>query len=121
MASVNVIAADTDDDAQYLATSFYQMALGMVRNNRRPLPPPIPSMDEVWTEAERAAVLQMMHYTFAGSVDTIKNSLQSFADRTGVDEIMVTSNIYDFKSRKRSLSMIAGLFQTVPNRTAVPT
>jgi luciferase family oxidoreductase group 1 len=121
MACVNVIAADTDDEAQYLATSFYQMALGMVRNNRRPLPPPIPSMDEVWTEAERAAVLQMMHYTFAGSVDTIKNSLQSFADRTGVDEIMVTSNIYDFKSRKRSLSMIAGLFQTVPNRTAVPT
>jgi luciferase family oxidoreductase group 1 len=121
MACVNVIAADTDDEAQYLATSFYQMALGMVRNNRRPLPPPIPSMDEVWTEAERAAVLQMMHYTFAGSVDTIKNSLQSFADRTGVDEIMITSNIYDFKSRKRSLSMIAGLFQTVPNRTAVPT
>jgi luciferase family oxidoreductase group 1 len=45
MACVNVMAADTDEEAAYLATSFYQMALGMIRNQRRPLPPPVASMD----------------------------------------------------------------------------
>ena len=120
MACVNVIAADSDDEAQFLATSFYQLALGMFRNTRRPLPPPISSMDEIWTETEKAGVLQMMHYTFAGSAETVRNSLQSFLDKTGVDEIMVTSNIFDLESRMKSLTAIVGLFRTIP-RTAVST
>src|SRR3569833_1240835 len=59
MACVNVMAADSDEKAEYLATSFYQMALGMIRNQRRPLPPPVASMDALWSDAERAAISNM--------------------------------------------------------------
>ena len=113
MACVNVIMADTDEEAQYLATSFYQLALGMVRNMRRPLQPPVPSMDNLWTAVEREGVLQMMKYSFVGSTDTVKKSLQSFLDTTGVDEIMITCNTFDFNARLKSLSLTAELFRTI--------
>ena len=113
LACVNVIAADTDDEAQYLATSFYQLALGMVRNMRRPLQPPVPSMDLLWTQPEKDAVLQMMKYSFIGSQETVKNSLQSFLDKTDVDEIMITCNTYDFDARLKSLALTSELFESV--------
>jgi luciferase family oxidoreductase group 1 len=118
MACVNVIAADSDDEAQYLATSFYQMALGMFRNTRKPLPPPVPSMEGVWTEIEKTGVLQMMQYAFIGNINTVKTSLQSFLDKTEVDEIMVTSNTYDFKARMKSLGLISTLFKTKTGQPA---
>jgi luciferase family oxidoreductase group 1 len=112
MACVNVIAADTDDEAQRLATSFYQLALGLIRNNRRPLPPPVENMDLLWSVEERAAVKQMLHYSFVGSPTVLKKELQSFIDHTGVDEIMVTSHMYDVKAKLYSLALTSALFKT---------
>jgi luciferase family oxidoreductase group 1 len=111
MACVNVIAADTDEEAQFLSTSFYRMALGMIRNMRQPLQPPVPSMDGIWTDAEKAAVLQMMHYTFTGSKETIQQSLQQFVDATGIDELMITTNIFDLQARLKSIELTGTLFR----------
>lgn len=111
MACVNVIAADTDEEARRLATSFYQLALGLFRNDRRPLPPPVTSMDEIWSEREKLGVQQMTAFSFLGTTDTIKTSLQSFVDATQVDEIMITSHIYDPKIKLKSMEMIGGLFK----------
>jgi luciferase family oxidoreductase group 1 len=110
MACVNVIAAETDDEAQHLATSFYQLALGLFRNDRRPLPPPVESMDSVWTEAEKAGVNQMLEYAFLGSAETVEKSLQIFLDKTGVDELMVASHLYSLEARIRSLELLATMF-----------
>jgi luciferase family oxidoreductase group 1 len=118
MACVNVIAAESDDEAQYLATSFYQMALGMFRNTRKPLPPPVRAMEDIWTEIERAGVMQMMQYAFIGNINTVKASLQSFLDKAEVDEIMVTTNTYDFKARMKSLALISTLFKTKTGQPA---
>lgn len=111
MACVNVIAADTDGEAQRLATSFYMLALGLIRNQRKPLSPPLESMEGIWTDHEKAAVQQMMHYTFIGSPATIQASLQSFLDETGVDEVMVTTHVFDLAAKKRSLETVASLFK----------
>lgn len=111
MACVNVIAADTDEDAQRLATSFYMLAMGIVTGKRRPLQPPVDSMDGMWADYEKAAVMQMMQFTFIGSASTVQNKLQSFADATGVDEIMVASYIYDNAARIRSYELIAPFFK----------
>ena len=113
MACVNVIAAETDGEAQFLATSFYQMALGMFRNTRRPLPPPVPTMDAMWTDAEKAGVLQMLQYSFIGSQGTVANSLQTFLDKTTVNEVMVTSHLFSIDARLRSLALTSELFQPV--------
>jgi luciferase family oxidoreductase group 1 len=113
MACVNVIAADTDQEAHYLATSFYQMALGMFRNTRKPLPPPVADIDAIWTDAEKSGVLQMLQYSFVGQPATIEKSLQAFADDTQLDELMVTSHIFDLTARLRSLELTSRLFHTV--------
>jgi luciferase family oxidoreductase group 1 len=110
MACVNVTAADTDEEANYLATSFYQMALGMVRNQRRPLPPPVASMNTLWSEPEKAAISNMTQYAFVGSVQTIEAGLKSFLERTGVDEIMITSHVYSLESKMHCYELVAPLF-----------
>jgi luciferase family oxidoreductase group 1 len=111
MACVNVIAADTDEEAARIATSFYMLALGLIRNHRKPLSPPVDSMEGIWTEYEKAAVQQMMLYTFIGSAAAVQESLQSFLDQTQVDEVMVATHVYDLAAKKRSLEIVASLFR----------
>lgn len=112
LACVNVIAADTNEEASWLATSLHKLILGLVRNKRRPLQPPVPSMDGEWTAAEEAAVQQMMHYSFSGKTETVIRGLQSFADSTGVNEIMIASHIYDVTAKNKSFSLVAPYFKT---------
>lgn len=111
MACVNVIAADTDEDAHHLATSFFQIVLGMIRNNRRPLPPPVEAMDQLWSLEERAAVNQMLYYSFIGSPDTLEGELGSFIAKTGVDELMITTHMFDVNAKIRALELTASLFK----------
>jgi luciferase family oxidoreductase group 1 len=113
MACINVIAADTDEEAQRLASSFYMLAMGIVTGKRKPLQPPVDNMDAIWADYEKAAVMQMMQFTFIGSPATIQKRLQSFLNDTGVDEIMVASYIYDNAAKIRSYEIVAGLFKTV--------
>ncbi len=109
LACVNVIAADTDGEAEHMATSFYQLALGMFRNTRRPLPPPVESMSGMWTEPEQRGVLNMMTYSFIGSQQKVKTSLTEFVKSTGVDEIMVACHVYDFKKKLKSYEIVGSL------------
>jgi luciferase family oxidoreductase group 1 len=111
MACVNVIAADNTEHAEHLATSLYQLALGMVRNNRRPMQPPI-DMDEIWSPEERAAVKQMFYYTFAGNTETLKRELSSFVEHTGVAELMISTPIFDVNAKLRSFELTASLMKT---------
>jgi luciferase family oxidoreductase group 1 len=95
MACVNVIAADTDAEAKLLATSLYQMFLGIVTGIRQPLQPPVENMEEIWTAEQKAALNQMLSLSFIGSAETINKVLAEFIDKTKIDEIMIISNIYD--------------------------
>ena len=111
LACINAIAADTNKEAERLATSFYQMARGIVTNSRRPLPPPVDSMEGIWDDREKAAVMQMMHYSFIGDQNKIKEGLSEFIEATGVDEVMVASHIYDNDARLHSYSLLEPLFK----------
>jgi luciferase family oxidoreductase group 1 len=106
LACVNVIIGDTDEEAEKLATSFYQLALGLFRNDRRPLPPPVDSMDEIWTEAEKYGVLNMMTYSFIGDKERVKTSLDKFIKDTKVNEVMVASHVYDFEKKKKVYDLL---------------
>lgn len=112
MACVNVIIADNQAEADYLATSLYQMVLGMFRNTRKPLPPPVHSMEILWNEMERQAVFQMLQYSFRGDLESVQESLEAFVAKTQVNELMVTSHIYDVNAKSRSMEQIAGLFRS---------
>ncbi|MCX2678935.1 LLM class flavin-dependent oxidoreductase [Galbibacter sp. EGI 63066] len=110
MACVNVIAAETDEEAKRLATSLYQFAMGIITNVRRPLPPPVDSMEGVWNQEQEAMIKNMMYFTFVGSKETIKRELSAFANRTDVQEIIVVSHIYDHEARKRSYKILSEAF-----------
>jgi luciferase family oxidoreductase group 1 len=106
---VNVVAADTDKEARFLATSLYQLAMGILHGSTKPLRPPVENMDEIWSEDEKAAILQMMKYSFVGGPATVKERLEVFLDNTQSDEIMVTSHIFDHTARLRSYEIVSEL------------
>lgn len=111
LACVNVVAADTDAEANRLVTSLYQLFMGIVTGKRRLLQPPVNNMDEIWDVYEEEQANQMLACTFVGSKDTIKQDLQRFLDQTGVDEIMATSHIYAHNARLRSYELLAEVFK----------
>jgi luciferase family oxidoreductase group 1 len=111
MACVNVIAADTDEEAIRQSTSLYQSFLNVVRGTAKPMQPPVERMDGLWDASERYSVQQMLRYSFIGGPDTVKQELQGFLNETGVDEIMVGSNIYDHAARVHSYEILADFFK----------
>ncbi|MDQ6813197.1 MAG: MsnO8 family LLM class oxidoreductase, partial [Bacteroidota bacterium] len=111
LACINVIAADTDEEANHIATSFFQLAMGIIHGSAKPLPPPVENMDPMWSEPEKAAILQMMKYTFIGGPQTIKVKLEQFLSDTHVDEIMVTSHIYNHDKRINSYEILSQIWQ----------
>jgi len=106
MSCVNVIAADSTEEAHFLSTSFLQLATGIVTGRRAPLPPPVTSMDGLWSEHEQAAVYQMMRYAFIGDSKTVVKGLSAFCEEAAPDEIMVTTNIYDPAKRIHSYEVL---------------
>jgi hypothetical protein len=83
----------------------------MVRNKRRPLPPPVASMDAIWSDAEKAAIQHMMRYSFIGDAEKVSSELRSFINTTKVDEVMVASHLYHLQDKIHCYELIAPLFK----------
>jgi len=111
MPCVNVIAADTDEEATRLATSLYQMFIGIITGRRTRLQPPVDNMNEIWTEYEEEAAKQMLQLSLIGSPATIKARLKILLEKTGMDEIMIISNIYDQKAKLYSYELFADIMK----------
>jgi luciferase family oxidoreductase group 1 len=114
MPCINIIAADTDEQAEYLATSMMQMFTGVVTGDRKPMPPPVDDMDRVWTPHQKMAVQQMLACTFIGGKETLKKKLEGFLDQTEADELMMASYIYDYKQRQKSHQLFAEVMEEIP-------
>ena len=106
MSCVNVIAADTDAEANKLATSLFQMFKGIATGNRRYLQPPVEKM-EPWTEYEEAIVNQMLAISFIGGPEKLRTTMQQFISETQVDEVMISSNIYDHEAKLYSYQLFS--------------
>lgn len=104
MACINVIAADTDEEAQRLGTSIKEQFLGILTGKRELLQPPNP--DKEWDPMEEAALQQMIAYTFVGGPKKVKAELQDFIGKTQVDELMIASAIYDHEARVKSYEIL---------------
>lgn len=107
MSCVNVIAAPTDEEAEYLSTSLKQLFMGIVTGKRRLLQPPVAHMDEIWDPMEEQSVNQMLAVAFIGGPATLTAQMRSFLAQTEVDEVMVTSHIYNHEARLRSYEIFA--------------
>ena len=115
MACVNIVAAETDAEANRLSTSVLQLFKGIITGERKPLPPPVDSMDRIWSLQEEAAAKQMLTYSFFGSAGKIKTSLQRFIETTGINEIMATTHVYDHQARINSYRIFSEVMRDIQN------
>ena len=109
IAAVNVVAADTDKEANRLFTSIQLRALGMLKGSQMPLQPPVNNIDSVWSIPEKQAVDQRLKYSFVGGPATVKKNLESFLKQTQIDEIMAVSHMYEHSARLRSYEILSSL------------
>lgn len=111
MVGVNVIAADTNEEAKRLATSQQQQSLNMHRGRPAKLQPPIDDVENVWTEMDKAIISQAAQssVTVIGDKATVKQGLEQFLEETEADEIIINSSIYDLQARIRSFEIVGEL------------
>lgn len=107
MACVSVIVADTNEEAQYLFTSMQQRFLGMIRNQRGKLLPPIDNIEECWNSREKAQVESMLSCAFVGDSTTVKEQLQHFINRTKANELIVNNGIFSQSAKLHSYKLLA--------------
>jgi luciferase family oxidoreductase group 1 len=117
MACVNVVAADTDAEAQWLSTSLKQFMLGVIKGKPAPLPPPVESMAALWEPAQQYAVEQMLAYSFIGSAASLQPRLQRFIEQTQVDEVMAVTNVFEHGARVHSYQVLADVLRQIPRPT----
>lgn len=108
MAAVNVIGADSDDEARYLFTTLQQQFLNLRRGNPGPLNPPVKSMEEIASPQEAAGLERALGpASVVGAPETLREELRRFIEETQVDELMVTAQIYDHAARLHSFRLTA--------------
>lgn len=107
MVSVSIYAADTMEEAKRMATSHQQQFLNIIRNTRGKLAPPVESMEEIWTETEKAIVLKQLSNTIIGTHEEVKSQLEAFLTETEADEVIIVTNAYEHQARLRSFEIVA--------------
>lgn len=110
---LNVIAAETDEEAQRLATSLKLQFWGLRRGTPFALKPPISpeELENIWTPYEKQVVEASVDpfSTIIGSPETVKRELHRFLSETEADELMINSVIYDHRARLRSYEIVQEL------------
>ena len=114
MLGFNVFAADTDEQARLLFTSLQQAFVNLRRGMPGRLPPPAAGFEEQLSPAERAMIAQALSCAAVGSPETVRRGLESFAARTGADELIITSQIFDHAARLRSFEITSEVRESVP-------
>ena len=106
MIGVAVIASDSDDKAEFYATSAYLRFLSLIRGNLQQTPPPVESMKGLWSEVEERHVRSMTKTMVVGGLQKIKAGLQELIEQTEADELIITSDIFDDSERMKSFEII---------------
>jgi len=109
VAAANVVVADSDEEARRLFTSVQLRFVGMVRNERGLLTPPIDDIETYWTPTEKIHASRMLTCSFVGAPQTVERQLRDFVAHTGIDELIVASAIFDQRAKFRSFELIKGL------------
>jgi luciferase family oxidoreductase group 1 len=107
MAGFNVFAADTDAEAELLASSQQQSFVALRTGQPTQLPPPVAGYRESLPPSYAAILNNVLQCSAVGGPDTIRAGLKAFVARTQVDEVMIASAVYDHDARKYGLKLAA--------------
>jgi len=114
MAGISVFAADTDREGELLFTSVQQQFINLRRGRPGPLNPPLESTEGLWTDQERHGVDHALRESIIGSPARVQAGIAAFIKKTGVDELIVTGQIYDHAARLRSFEIVAQVAMSQP-------
>ena len=104
---VPLVAAASDDEADFLATSIFQRVLGILRGDRRPLPPPVAGFLESLSAQEEAGIDDFLGAAVIGGPDRVREGLSALRQATQADELMLVCDIFDPALRLRALDIAA--------------
>ena len=107
MLGFNAFAAETDEEGELLSSSLQQAFVNLRTGKPSKLQPPVARYSDTLALAERAILRQALSCSAVGSPETVREALRAFIERTGADELMITSQIYDHQARMRSFEIVA--------------
>jgi luciferase family oxidoreductase group 1 len=119
IAGVNVVIADTDEEAERLYTSLIRMFFGVLTGNSQPLHPPTEMTADLKDVVQHPSLHQMLKYSFVGTKETVKVQLQEFISETKVDELMMVSTIYSIEDRIKSAKFFAEVMMEINNEKSL--
>ena len=106
MLGLNVVAADTDEEARLLFSSLQQAFVNLRSGRPGKLPPPVEGYEESLDPQAKAMLGHALSCAIVGSRERVREGLDAFIRRTGADELMVTAQIFDHAARKRSFEIL---------------
>jgi luciferase family oxidoreductase group 1 len=118
MVGVNIVAAETDAEARRLWTTQQMSFTGIFRNARGLSKPPIDDIETYWSPLEKAQVSRMMACSVVGSLGSVRAGIEKLVARTGANELMVVSDVFDHEARLRSYTLIAEAAHVRPEAAA---
>jgi luciferase family oxidoreductase group 1 len=107
MLGFNVFAADTDEEAELLATSMQQAFVSLRSGRPSRLPPPVPGYRNTLGPAEQALLDSVLSCSAIGSPPKVRAAIEAFIERTGANELIIVSSIFDHAKRLRSFEIAA--------------
>lgn len=116
MLGFNVFAADTDEEAQFLATSWQQSFVNLRSGRPSRLPPPVKGYLSQLGPQAQDLLQHVLSCSAIGAPDAVAAQLKAFLDKTGADELMITSNMFDHAARLRSYEITAQVHQALMSR-----
>jgi len=111
LAGVNIIVANTNEEAERISTSLYRMIISLLTGKRNFMQPPTEMTDELRAMQQHPSVQHMLKYTFVGNKDTVKHKVKAFIEETQIDELIVVTNIYNGNDRITSYRLFAEIMQ----------
>jgi luciferase family oxidoreductase group 1 len=108
-----VVAADSDEEAQYLSTTSSQRFLKLIRGEPFLLEPPVRSMDGLWSAPEKELVASRFQAAIVGGPGTVRRKLEDFVERTQADEIIFQCEPYDHQARLHSFEITAEVMKSL--------
>lgn len=119
MLGMNVVAADTDEEAHFLQSSRLQAFVSLRTGRPGLIQPPVENYEETLDAIGRATLQHMKHASVVGSPATVKAGIEAFVERTGADEIIATNMIFDHEKTKRSYEILAEQLIAAPAQVSV--
>lgn len=109
MLGIPLVAAGTDEEAQFLATTTQQRILALIRGQSMLMRPPVENMDELWHPHEKQAVNEFLSMAMIGSSESVEQKMMVLLEHTQADELIFTCDLYEHADRLRSFDILSEL------------